>query len=319
MNDELLVKHLLGETSVAESEAVMEWINSAAENQRYYQQLKQIWDASHQLAVISQVDEDRAWQKFKTHIAKGAAAKQTPVRKMILWRKVAASVLLVIGLGLAAYFISNSKNGDKMITAQTVQNVLIDTLPDGSEITLNKKSEITYQKGFAARTRAVTLKGEAFFKVAPNRERPFVITVNDTRVTVIGTSFNIKSDSSYTEVVVETGIVSVTHAGKTTRLTTGEKLLLQTGKGTAEKESVSDELYKYYRTRQFVCDETPLWKLVAVLNEAYNSNIRIGKDELKNLAITTTFNNESLEKVLEIIHLTFDITIVKKDGQIILQ
>jgi ferric-dicitrate binding protein FerR (iron transport regulator) len=88
----------------------------------------------------------------------------------------------------------------------------------------------------------------------------------------------------------------------------------------ATKEAVTDKLYNYYRSKEFVCDDTPLWKLVQVVNEAYDAKIIIGRKELNDMRLTTTFNNESLEKVLEIIHLTFDITVTKKeDGQIILQ
>ena len=88
----------------------------------------------------------------------------------------------------------------------------------------------------------------------------------------------------------------------------------------ASKEAVDEKLYNYYRTKEFVCDETPLWKLVQVLNVAYDAKIIIGRKELNDKKITTIFYNESLEKILEVIHLTFDITVIKKeDGQIILQ
>ena len=66
-----------------------------------------------------------------------------------------------------------------------------------------------------------------------------------------------------------------------------------------KKEQVTDKLYNYYRTKQFVCDDTPLWKLVEVVNEAYNSNILIGDPAIRNLTITTTFDNESLDQVLQ--------------------
>ena len=99
-----------------------------------------------------------------------------------------------------------------------------------------------------------------------------------------------------------------------------KKIVMDAKDSTTVKEAVSDKLYNYYRSKEFVCDETPLWKLVQVLNEAYDSKIIIGRKELNEKRITTTFYNESLEKILEIIHLTFDITVIKKeDGQIILQ
>ena len=163
------------------------------------------------------------------------------------------------------------------------------------------------------------MKGEAFFNVKPDKKKPFIITVNDVQVEVVGTSFNIKNEYGSTEVIVETGIVRVTKNGKTIELVAGEKLLLAVDDSIATKETVSDKLYNYYRSKEFVCDNTPLWKLVEVLNEAYDANINIGRKELNDFRLNTTFNNESLDKVLEIIHLTFDITVVRKDGQIILQ
>jgi ferric-dicitrate binding protein FerR (iron transport regulator) len=103
-------------------------------------------------------------------------------------------------------------------------------------------------------------------------------------------------------------------------LNAGEKIVMDAKDSIASKEAVSDKLYNYYRSKEFVCDETPLWKLVQVLNEAYDAKIIIGRKELNDKRITTIFYNESLEKILEIIHLTFDITVIKKeDGQIILQ
>jgi ferric-dicitrate binding protein FerR (iron transport regulator) len=85
------------------------------------------------------------------------------------------------------------------------------------------------------------------------------------------------------------------------------------------KETVKDKLYNYYRTKEFVCDNTPLWKLVAVLNEAYGSNIMISNEATKNMMITTTFYNQPLDVVLNVIHETLGITVVKKDNSIILQ
>jgi ferric-dicitrate binding protein FerR (iron transport regulator) len=85
------------------------------------------------------------------------------------------------------------------------------------------------------------------------------------------------------------------------------------------EEKVSDQLYKYYRTKEFVCDDTPLWKLVQVINEAYHSQVIIGNPALKDMTLTTTFHNESLEQVLNVISITFNIKVVKEGNTIILQ
>lgn len=313
------MKHLLGEASPEEKQAVMEWMKENATNQEYYNQFKKIWDSSKELAAESTVDVDKAWERFQKRVTRQHEPAKI-LKPRFSWIRVAASVILIAGLGMAAIMLFNKNTAPIEMVAQTQQNVLIDTLSDGSVVTLNKRSTITYPSKFKGDKRTVALKGEAFFNVAPDKKKPFIISVNDVQVTVVGTSFNIKSENGNTEVVVETGVVQVTRTGKTITLNAGEKIVVSANDSTASKEAVSDKLYNYYRSKEFVCDETPLWKLVQVLNEAYDAKIIIGRKELNDMRITTTFYNESLEKVLDVIHLTFDITVVKKeDGQIILQ
>jgi transmembrane sensor len=85
------------------------------------------------------------------------------------------------------------------------------------------------------------------------------------------------------------------------------------------KDKVQDQLYNYYRSKQFVCDNTPLWKFVEVLNEAYGTNIIIENPKLRGLPLTTQFENESLDRILDVIHETFDIIVIKEKDRIILR
>ena len=307
----MLVKYLLNEATSDEQEKVKQWLTDDA-NLAYYNQLKKIWDDSRQLALTSTVDENKAWQKFQQRIHPGRVR-----RTGFGWTRIAASIAIVIGLGLSAYWIFNNQAKEVTVVAQRA--VLSDTLSDGSVVTVNKGSSISYQSKFKGETRRVSLKGEAFFNVTPNKKKPFVISVNDVQITVVGTSFNVKTINGSTEVVVETGIVKVTRAGKTVELRANEEATVGAKDSVMTKEKVSDQLYKYYRTKEFVCDDTPLWKLVEIINEAYNSHIVIGNPALKNMSITTTFNNESLEQVLNVISITFNIKIIKEGDTIILQ
>ena len=281
-------------------------------NLAYYNQLKKIWDDSRQLALTSTKDENRAWQKFQQRI------HPVSVRRAGFgWMRIAASLIILAGLGLLTYWIFNDRTKELTVVAQ--KTVLNDTLPDGSVVTVNKGSSISYLPKFKGETRQVSLKGEAFFNVTPNKKKPFIISANDVQITVVGTSFNVKTSNGNTEVVVETGIVKVTRAGKTVELRANEEVTVGTKDSILTKEKVSDQLYKYYRTKEFVCNDTPLWKLVDVINEAYNSHIVIGNPALQDMSITTTFNNESLEQVLNVISITFNIKVIKEGDNIILQ
>lgn len=302
---------MLGEATAEERQQVERWMADDA-NLAYFSQLKKIWEESRQLASTTTADENKSWEKFRQRI------HPAPVRRVgVGWIKIAASIVIVGALGLIAYLGLSGRANLKVVVAQ--QTVLTDTLPDGSFVTVNKGSSISYPSRFNGDTRQVVLNGEAFFNVTPNKKKPFVISVNDITITVVGTSFNVKNINGNTEVVVETGIVKVTRAGKTIELNANEELHLNAKDSMLSKEKVSDHLYNYYRTKEFVCDDTPLWKVVEKINEAYHSHIVFGDSSLREMPLTVTFNNESLDQVLNVISETFNIKVIKEGDSIILQ
>lgn len=307
------MKYLLGEASDAEKQAVLDWVAADGSNQQYFNQFKLIWDTSKELAMQSPVDENKAWQRFQQRVQQKPTASIKNSRFSLF--RVAAAIALLIGLSVGGYFLYDSMNPPKDLVVYTERQVVKDTLPDGSMVTLNKRSLLSYPPKFRGNKREVVLKGEGFFNVTPNKSKPFIIYAGETEITVVGTSFNVKSIDGNTEVVVESGIVRVTKNGQTIELNAGERTTVNAATNIPVKEEVSDKLYNYYRTKVFVCDDTPLWKLVDVINEAYDANIVIKREELRNLPINTTFNNESLEQVLEVIRQTLSIKVTKTDNQ----
>ncbi len=319
MNHDLLVKYLHGETTAEEAVQIRAWLAESPEHQKQYEQLVQIWEQSRRLAANSTVDENAAWLRLKQRLQQPAFQK--PIVRTITrtgWWRIAALVMLVAGVAVLAYYGQKSQPV-QTIAVQTNNQIHVDTLPDGSVVTLNKNSRLTYPDGLKGNTRTIALQGEAFFNVTPNKDKPFVIEVNDVVVKVVGTSFNVRSSNGITEVIVETGVVEVIRQGKKTELHPQERIAVQPTDTALVKAPVQDQLYNYYRTKEFICDNTPLWKLVDALNEAYNSHIVIANNSLRNLPLTTTFYNESLDNILKIISETLDIAVVKKEDQIILQ
>ncbi len=322
MSDDLLVKYLLQETTPGESRQVETWIAAGAANQRYFEHFKLIWDKSRALAAQSRVDEEGAWQRFQQRVNNGGNPSQGVVRSLnrrLSPLKVAALLIATVSVVATIYFFSRNTGTDVPVTLATVNSSQVDTLPDGSVITLNRHSSLSYAGAFNKKGRAVELKGEAFFSVKPNKNKPFVVHVNGVTVTVTGTSFNIKTTGTITEVIVETGTVQVSNSRQTIALTPKEKIIVSHPDSTLTKEGVTDQLYKYYRDKTFVCDHTPLWKVVQVLNEAYDVDIVIESKEKKQLPLTTTFHNEPLDRVLNIIAQTLDVTVVHENSRIILK
>ncbi|WP_207425241.1 FecR family protein [Pedobacter sp. SYSU D00535] len=316
MDNELLVKYLLKETTAEEEQRVQNWLESDLENQKEFARMELIWSHSKNLASKSTVDENAAWDRFKKRLPQ-EQPQIVPIKALTvksIWLKVAAVLVLISG----AWFMYQYLNvqSDSLIAAQSV---VTETLPDGSEVTLNKHSEISYAFSRSRKQRLVTLeKGEVFFKVSPDKEKPFIIKMDKLSVKVVGTSFNIKHTKNQTEVIVETGVVEVSSSQQQVRLRKGEKVVFR-DQETMEVEKNTDQLYNYYRTKEFVADNTPLWRVVEVLNEAYQTEIVIENPEIRNLTITTTFKNEPIENILQVIKDTFDISVERRDERFILR
>jgi ferric-dicitrate binding protein FerR (iron transport regulator) len=318
MTDELLVKWLADEATPPEQKMVEEWINASDANRHYFQHFQLIWEESKKVAAATEVDENKAWQRFQKRVKKQGTdpGKQT----YFGWWRIAASILIIAGIAwLVSSLFDIGSSEPAIVNIASVSEVKKDVLPDGSVATLNKHSEISYPKKFKGKTRSIRLKGEAFFNVQPDKEKPFIVEVNDVQVKVLGTSFNVRNNYGKTEVIVETGIVQVIKDNRTIELKAGERILLEAVDTTAQKEISNDKLYHYYVSRTFECDNTPLWKLVEKLNEAYAVNIRIGRQELRKLPLTVTFNDESLDVILDVIRQTLLIKVIRNENEIVLE
>ncbi|NLU95185.1 FecR family protein [Chitinophaga sp. Ak27] len=321
INDDLLVKYLLDITTPAEKAAVTTWLAEKEDHQRYFEHFRIIWEESKKLAVVSTVNEQDAWMRFQQRV--GTNESSTRIIKLDTsaspWRsflRIAAVLLVLIGAA-GIWFISQRGANVPTIVRSGVK-IKQEVLPDGSEVTLNKQSTITYAANFK-KERNIHLTGEAFFNVAQDPGKPFTLKVNDVTVKVLGTSFNVKSINGKTEVIVETGAVEVSKHHNSVQLKPHEKAIVTDDEAVPTKQSNTDELYNYYRTQTFVCNGTPLWKLVDILNEAYGVNIVIANSSKRDLQINSTFTNSSLDSTLNVIGLTYEITVERQGSQIILK
>jgi transmembrane sensor len=301
---------------------VQQWLNADASNKAYFEQLKKVWDASRQLASQSSADENAAWKRFQQRIHPETAPVIVAKRKNTYWLRIAAAAVLIIGIAMIGYVVIKGQQPEEL-TLLARETVVKDTLPDGTMVTLNKQSLVSYPSSFKGNRRMVNMKGEVFFNVNPDKTKPFIIQTNGIEITVVGTSFNVKSENGSTEVIVETGIVKVTKDEKTVELKAGEKTMIAGGVVEPVKEKVTDKLYNHYRTRQFVCDNTPLWRLAEVLSEAYDTTIVIANKDIRNLPINSTYYELPLGRILNLVkdtHAnTHTITIEYEGDKIILK
>lgn len=321
ITDELLISYLLNEVSTEQVQLIDEWRAQDAENQRRFEQFRLIWKSSKNFKADTGIDAYASLQKVKQRAAdaKEQHTKVVPIKKKYTWLKIAAALFLLAGCGWI-WFV---KFANPEVRFESQAGVKIDTLSDGSIVTLNKFTRLDHPEKFSGNQRLVSLvKGEAFFNIAHNKAKPFIITTGIATIKVVGTSFNVKNKNGWVEIIVETGVVQVTNGlDKTTViLKAGDVASLNPGTGGFIKFRNKDNLYTYYRSNELSFKNIPLPRLVAALNEIYGTNIIIGRKELNTLQMTGTLKMmDDPDTILKIIELTLKITADKEQGKIILK
>lgn len=324
MEDQLLIKYLLGETDSSENESVEKWISADDRNSHYFEQLRWIWEHSARLLEKSDIDENEAWKQFKDRrgIIEG---KNKTVRHTVnfpVWLRVAAVFLLVLIGGWA--IVSNLPGPVRAlytgVVFETLDEPVKEVLIDGSVVTLNRNSRLTYSQKLFGKQRLVSLSGgEVYFEVVKNKAKPFVVITADMKITVLGTSFHVHQSPETIEVIVDAGLVRVEFLDQLILLKKDEKAVIDVSSGTMEKGINGSQLFRYYVDGKFVAESTALPILVEALNKAYGSKIKIASERAQNMFITTTLEYGSLEKNLEVLRETLGLSIIRQGDNIIVE
>ena len=316
--DEILVKYLLRETTEAEAKAVEEWCRLSPENGNYLRDLQIIWKTSQRIGGKSEVDIAGEWSRFQKKKEIIPVAVHSSKNR---WLQLAVACLtgFILLISVNTFFFPEHS----LLFAsdlETTNEVRTDTLSDGSVITMNKYSELVFSQPAFRKERIVKMyDGEVFFRVKHDKRKPFIIKSGHVTITVLGTSFHVKQKNGKTEVIVESGLVRVESAEKKIELRSKEKLLVDEASGKFVEEKVSDNLHNYYVNNRIELDNTPLWRVVNVLEEVYGVKISVDDNEDAELEMTTTLVLGNLNDVLEVISKTLDLSVASEGNTIILK
>jgi len=185
---------------------------------------------------------------------------------------------------------------------------------------VNQHSTLVYPEHYTEQIRKVELVGEAFFEVARDTSKPFVIEAGDVLIEVLGTSFNVEAfaDRDSILVYVETGKVRLSHQGNAVTLTPGMQGVYDKNTGLMNIVFDSDENTDAWRDHKLVFKRTKLSRVIKTINELYATNIEIGSEAIANCKLSVRFDDESLDNILDIIVSTLNLELTKVDSKITL-
>jgi transmembrane sensor len=241
-----------------------------------------------------------------------------PKPKIFNWPSItritsaAAAVLIILGIGIIFWQPAVHKTPQEKLffTSTDAGEHKKITLSDGSEIWLNPSSRISYQQEFSAANRTIELtEGEAFFKIAHEKQRPFLVTTADHITTkVLGTSFRIKSYGARKniDVLVATGKVTVGNSRQVfATMTRGQQISYDKVNQRADVTEMAVPI-----AVKLVFDNITLKEVLTELEYAYSIHAELQDESLNHLKCEATFSTKQpLTEILDILcslhHLKF--------------
>lgn len=317
MNEQSKINYLLGECTMNERKEMEAWLAADERHQADYQHTVRAWELSQRLADGPTPDLDAAWSRFVAlRQDRAKSTRHMPLRYLF---RVAASVLLVACLAALYVALATPPETWRGKALASAENVLKDTLADGTILTLNKNSALRVHPTLFAGQRRVSLEsGEAFFDVARNERKPFEVQIGNTRVVVLGTSFNVRKNGPEIEVVVASGQVSVSNGEQSATLGAMQRVTVNEQAGSFVAGDVNALLEQHYANDRFVLRNAPLKDVVKFLADEYDASILIAEPALEKLLLTATLGKDPLDKLLRVIAETLEIQVSYNNNTYIL-
>ncbi|GAB2613622.1 FecR family protein [Emticicia sediminis] len=341
--DELLIDESFLNFYFRKDEAdILEWEDWAEDHPERQELIKQAFTQLDKLSL--KWKQEQISEKLEELNEKLEAIKPLQVSfrrpQIIRW---AAAIVLFLGIGWW-YFQQNSSKS--VIYTELVENArtaliekenntdkpLLITLSDGSSILLQHGSRLSYPTNFEGDKREVYLDGEAFFEVAKNPEKPFLVYANELVTKVLGTSFNIKSFKGQKDiqVIVRTGKVSVfklneIQNSKNVKILEGvviipnqqikfDKEKSNFSKSLIEQPEMLSEMPQY----NFEFKDVSASSIFATIQKAYGISIVYDEELLKECPVTASLSDEPLYGKLELVCNAIEAEYQLIDGQVII-
>lgn len=194
------------------------------------------------------------------------------------------------------------------------------TLDDGTLVHLNSDSRLIYPEKFGRGNRDVILDGEAYFMVAKDKSRTFVVHTKNGDIREYGTEFNVnaRSDRPNTEVVLVSGSIGVTPTNGSEKMMTPGTMSIMEG-SNCETTTVDTEPYKAWNTGHIDFDNWTLQRIMNVMARWYNKDVEFADESLKRERLSGTFDRYvDADATMKALSAATEHTVKIEDGKIII-
>lgn len=264
--------------------------------------MKREWHEVPDFSAIDEVNPDRLLKRIYQTAITGNLTKRLFYYKMY---SAVASVLLVIGIGLAIWEYQTTPPTMYIVSSgqQSTESVC---LPDGTRVIIGAGSKLSYPQKFKGADRRVTLSGQAFFDVAKNPSKPFIVETRRMQVTALGTAFEVFSfdDEKIAETVLLNGKVRICpkNGGQSEHkeyiLNPNERLFISDS-GEVNQETVDADKYSAWRSKgRLSFENEKLSMIIPRMEKWFRRRVYCDPKVAESHRFTFTVGEESLEQLL---------------------
>ncbi|GAB5523415.1 MAG: hypothetical protein Roseis2KO_12870 [Roseivirga sp.] len=241
-----------------------------------------------------------AWGELMSNINEEAEDNERILvpenKKSNRWLAYAVGIAAVLVFGYYS-LIDNGNSGLISFETATAQ-IVTETLPDQSQVTLNAGSLLSYNSNEWSEARDVTLMGEAFFEVT--KGNTFTVNTDLGKVTVLGTSFNVYNRDNDLSVACFTGSVQVDMNKEQVVLTPGQKATIDTQSGRLIVQDFNPQLSATWRIGEFYFDAVELTKVIRELERQFDIKVEVAGD-ISDRFYTGFFSTQNLAEALQLV------------------
>jgi ferric-dicitrate binding protein FerR (iron transport regulator) len=308
----LLAKFFSGNCSEEEKLQVTQWQKANAENEELFRETGELWKHSKTEGKGFNPKVEQALLKVNQRLGVEKSKASHKVTRMVHFTRRIAAVLLVGACVWVAWQVTHKKSVNpafiEVVTLQGEKKEV--TLPDDSHVWLNSSSKLKYAAKFEGSERKVAFEGEAYFEVAKNPSRPFIINAGTSVTTVLGTAFNLRARTGEKTVSVTVAEGKVAFTGKemptqnAVKLIAGDQGVLNLETKQLARVKNDDPNFLAWKTGKLIFKNTALKQVVAKLTEFYGKNIRVDDISKAEIPFTSTFDHKPLHDVITIMEIS---------------
>lgn len=310
INESLLLRYFDGEATMEEKQEIESWLAASEENKKLAKQFYYLSFATKAADTLKRTDAQAALKVVRGRMRRN---RQMQWRQ---WAQRAAAFLAIPLLLSTAYLYFKADGQDKVNFIELRTNpgmIASTTLPDGTYVTLNSNSSITYPSRFAGDNRDVRLDGEAYFKVTKDAHRPFMVkTPQKAVVKVYGTQFNLEAyaaDKTIIATLVE-GSIAMAYENKNNRWTEqeirpGQEIVYTQQHIKVNKADV--EVTTSWKDGKLIFRDTPFEEVLRILSKRFGVDFVVKNPKSLEASFTGVLEKQRLERILEYISVSSNI------------